>query len=354
MVAAIHVILSAAILTSVCGTTPPTATQLSPHQLFYSAYLQGKNQISGYVSGPDRRPVGEVYVELLDDYYATKGRVRTDGAGRYIFNGLPAGNYKVRVMPFGTNYLEQTQDVTITNAVSSSAGRATVAGLEFVQLDFVLKPRSNTTSTPTPSKSNRVVFAQNVPEDAQKLYETAIGDLESRKAESGMAQLKKALDIFPDYYLALERLGTEYVKLARYEDAQQVLLKAVAVNPRGQESYYALGVSQFHLKQHLTAEDSLRRATDLAPNSVNANFWLGIVLMRTNKLDQAEVTLKRAYELGGKQVADVHMYLAQIYGNTQRYADAANELELFLKEAPNAADSESIRAIVKRLRSRQK
>ena len=351
MVTAIHVILSAAILTSVCETTPPTAAQLPPQQLFYSA-LQGKNQISGYVSGPDRRPVAEVYVELLDDYYATRGRVRTDGAGHYIFNSLPAGNYKVRVLPFGTNYLEQTQDVTITNAVSSNAGRATISGLEYVQLDFVLHPRSNTTTTP--GKSDRVVFAQTVPENAQKIYDEAIRDLESRKAESGMAQLKKALEIFPDYYLALERLGTEYVKLARYEDAQQVLLKAVAVNPRGQESYYALGVSQFHLKQNLTAEDSLRRATDLSPNSVNANFWLGIVLMRTNKLDQAEVTLKRAYELGGKQVADVHMYLAQIYGNTHRYADAANELELFLKEAPNAADSESIRALAKRLRARQK
>jgi Tfp pilus assembly protein PilF len=352
MVTAIHVILSAAILTSVCETTAPGGCQLPPHQLFYSAYLQGKNQISGYVFGADRRPVAEVYVELLDDYYATKGRVRTDGAGHYIFNGLPAGNYKVRVLPYGTNYLEQTQDVTITNAVSSSAGRTTIAGLEFAQLDFVLRTRTHT--APTLSKSDRVVFAQTVPENAQKVYDAAIGDLENRKADAGLAQLKKALEIFPDFYLALERLGTEYVKLARYDDAQQILLKAVAINPRGQESYYALGVSQFHLKQHLTAEDSLRRATDLAPTSVNANFWLGIVLMRTKKLDQAEVTLRRAYQLGGKQVADVHMYLAQIYGNTQRYVEAANELELFLKEAPNAADSESIRALAKRLRARQK
>src|SRR6476659_8435978 len=106
MVTAIHVILSAAILTSLCEPTPPTRSQLPPHQLFYSAYLQGKNQISGYVSGPDRRPVAEVYVELLDDYYATRGRVRTDGAGHYIFNALPAGNYKVKVLPYGTNYLE--------------------------------------------------------------------------------------------------------------------------------------------------------------------------------------------------------------------------------------------------------
>ncbi len=350
MVTAIRLVLGAAILTSMNATAAQASRWLPLNRSLYAATIQGKNQISGYVSGSERRPVAEVYVELLDDYYATRGRVRTDGAGHYVFSGIPQGNYKVRVLPYGTDYLEQTQEVTITNATSASAGRSTISGIEFVQLDFVLRTRTNSTA-PT-AKTNRVVFAQTVPENAQKLCETAIGDLENRRPESGVEQLKKAIEIFPDFYLALETLGTEYVRLARYEDAQRVLLKAVAVNPRAQESFFALGVSQFHLKQISTAEASLRKATDLAPNSVNATFWLGIVLMRSGKLDQAEVSLKRAYELGGKQIPDVHMYLAQIYSNTKRYLDAANELDLFLKEAPDAADSESIKTLSKRLRAR--
>jgi tetratricopeptide (TPR) repeat protein len=352
MVTAMRVVLGAAILTSMNAAAAQASTSLPLNRFFYAAAIQGKNQISGYVSGSERRPVAEVYVELLDDYYATRGRVRTDDAGHYVFSGIPQGNYKVRVLPFGTDYQEQTQEVTITNATSANAGRSTIAGIEFVQLDFVLRTRTNNTTASV--KSNRVVFAQTVPESAQKLYETAISDLENRRAESAVTQLKKALEIFPDFYMALERLGTEYVRLARYEDAQRVLIKAVAVNPRGQESLYALGVSQFHLKEISTAEASLRKATDLAPNSVNANFWFGIVLMRSGKLDEAEVSLKHAYELGGKQIPDVHMYLAQIYSNTKRYSDAANELDLFLKEAPDAADSESIRTLAKRLRARLK
>ena len=48
--------------------------------------------------------------------------------------------------------------------------------------------------------------------------------------------------------------------------------------------------------------------------------------------------------MGGRLIpADVHMHLAQLYSNDKRYANAADELELFLKEASNAKDTDSIK-----------
>jgi hypothetical protein len=51
----------------------------------------------------------------MNDYYQTLARTKTDGSGFYIFRGLSAGNFKIKVFVFGTNFVEQAQDVTITN-----------------------------------------------------------------------------------------------------------------------------------------------------------------------------------------------------------------------------------------------
>ena len=50
--------------------------------------------------------------------------------------------------------------------------------------------------------------------------------------------------------------------------------------------------------------------------------------------------------------ADVHMHLAQLHSNNKRYKEAADELEVFLKETPDARDAESIKNIIKQLRAK--
>ncbi len=80
------------------------------------AQSQTSNSISGFVfDAVNRNPIPEVYVELMNDVYATLGRVKTDGSGRYFFGGISSGNFKVKVSPYGTNYLEEVQDAVITN-----------------------------------------------------------------------------------------------------------------------------------------------------------------------------------------------------------------------------------------------
>ena len=150
----------------------------------------------------------------------------------------------------------------------------------------------------------------------------------------------------------------EHVRRERYEPARETLLKAVEVNPKGHVSLYALGVAQFRLKQYSPASESLRKMILLASNSPNApfaNYYLGLSLVRAGKAADAEAPLKKAYEAGGKRVpADVHMALAQIYSNSNRYKEAADELEVYLKEAPDARDAERIKALINQLRAKAK
>ena len=102
--------------------------------------------------------------------------------------------------------------------------------------------------------------------------------------------------------------------------------------------------------------DSLRRSLLLAPGSPNAtfaHFYLALALWKLGKHGDAEPHLRKALELGGNALpADIHLYLAQQCSDTQRFKEAAEELEMFLKLAPDARDAESIRNLIRKLREK--
>lgn len=305
------------------------------------------NSIGGHVFDTARRPVSNLQVELQDDVGYVIARTRTNNSGRYLFNGLNQGWFTVTVVTAGTSFVSQSVRLQLVNV--SVTGRSRY----YEEYNFTLKSEAEEKSRNAAAKPD-AVFAQNVPEAARKLYEDAAAKLDNGRESAGaVEQLKQALELFPEYYLALERLGSEYVRQRQYALAMEPLSKAVLVNSKGAMSYYAMGIAQYNLKRADEAIESLRRAVTLTPDSVNAQLWLGIVLVRTAAYQQAEAPLQRAYALGGKQIPDVHMYLAQVYSNTKRYKEAITELELFLKEAPDA-DKEKINAIIQQLRSKAK
>src|SRR5437016_2795167 len=71
------------------------------------------NRIEGQVYEPNHRPVENVYVELLNDVDSVIQRTKTNASGRFSFVGVPPGRLTVKVLTFGTNFMEQTQEVII-------------------------------------------------------------------------------------------------------------------------------------------------------------------------------------------------------------------------------------------------
>jgi tetratricopeptide (TPR) repeat protein len=108
------------------------------------------------------------------------------------------------------------------------------------------------------------------------------------------------------------------------------------------------------LNMLVPAIESLKKAADLDSGNVNVQMMLGIALGTNGELSESETALKKAYALGGDQVADVHLYLAGIYNKQQRYPEAIKELELYLKEAKDLKDRAPIRAMIDRIKEKQK
>lgn len=307
------------------------------------SYAQGRNSVSGFVFDTSRRPVGDAYVELLNEYYSTIRRTRTNGSGLYSFRGLGEGRYKVRVLSYSTNYQEQTQSVSL---ISVSAIRGSGAVSE--QLDFYLSLNRRKIG---PFYAPGVIFVQEIPKSAEKLYEDGINLLDDDKDKEGFEKLKSALEIFPDYYLALDRLGTEYVVREYYRPAYVLLSKALEINPKSYSSMFGLGLTEFHLKHVDDSIKTFKKSLQLYDESVDAYLWLGIVLHSQGKLTEAEEYLNKASKLNNKS-SDVHWQLARLYIAQKKFSEAADELELYLKYKKDLTNEAEIKQSIAKLRQK--
>jgi tetratricopeptide (TPR) repeat protein len=314
-----------------------------------SAFAQiAGSTINGMVFGSEKRALTDINVELLDEYSRLVQTTKTQ-SGRFTFRGLVAGVYRIRVLPQRFGYAEQVQEIQIINISRSSQVGATN---DSVYVDFYLQPFK----APSMAESMGIistVFAQDVPSEAEKLYEQALQDFEKNKTSEGIANLKKAIEAFPKYYLALNRLAEEAIKKEEYLVAEIILNQAVAVNNKGADAYFLLGYSQYVSKKYGPAIKSLEQAVTWSPKSAQAYLLLGMSFKQIMKFSDAETQMLKAKDLSKKKLPDVHWQLALLYGNNlKKYSEAANELELFLKYQSDLKDTENIKRLIKDFRDK--
>jgi tetratricopeptide (TPR) repeat protein len=303
---------------------------------------QSNLSISGSIRDTTGRSVDSIRVSLLDDNYQS---VRTvfSSAGRYQFRGVRAGVYFVKIETIGTSYEEETSP----RIEAQSMRRRRSGASEEFYADFTLRPKREIKKESAPS----MIFAQTVPEPARLEYEHGTKSLHEGKTEAAEGSFKKAVEIFPDYFLALEALGVGYTRRGEYQAAIPVLTHALEVNRTASKCMYALGVAHLKLNQLDDAIQWLEKSADQDAQSINVHMMLGIAYGNKRQLDKAEASLKKAYQVGGAQAAEAHLYLAGLYNGQKRYSDAVQELELYLKEAKDI-DQAKIKAMIDNLKAK--
>ena len=300
------------------------------------------NRIEGIVFDPGRRPVADMYVELQNENYLTISRSRTDSTGRFSFIGYPAGHYNVRVITTSTNYAEYSEGLDLVNVVRG--------GSDAVYLDIVLKVDQRKVR-PGLGPITGSVFAQDVPEEARRLYKQGVRDIYEPDGK-GLKEIDEALKIFPDYYDALDTLGREYVARSEYQRALPYLIKSIDVNQRSFSSFYALAYACYELNHRPEALQAAHAAVVLQANSFNAQLLYGTLLRLDAKYPESEKALREAEKLTRETpVAEVYWQLALLYNRMGRNKEAADQLEKFLKLEPDAVKKKEIQDLIARLRN---
>ncbi|MBP6003365.1 MAG: carboxypeptidase regulatory-like domain-containing protein [Pyrinomonadaceae bacterium] len=305
-----------------------------------------RNTITGFIFDSQRTPVTQIPVEITNEVGQVLGRTKTDGSGRYFFPGLSSGRFTIRVLPFGTDLEEQSGDVEIINMSRPGGGSTS----DSAQKDFYLRSRRSANNAKSVTGT---VFAQDVPAAAVKLYEQGVVELTEKRTDAGMDLLLKAVKIFPDYFLALERLGREYISQQKYDYASAAFLKTVSVNDRSFNGWYGLSYASYALKDPKTGVPAGQKATELNSSSVDAFLILGLAHRQAKQYKEAEKSLLQAKKLANGTQPDVFWNLALLYANDMsRFKDAADELELYLKVSTDEKKNESVRKLIADFRRR--
>jgi hypothetical protein len=298
------------------------------------------NRIEGQVYDPNRRPVQNLYVELLNEVDSVIQRTKTNVSGRFSFVGVPPGRLRVRVLTFGTNFMEQTQEIEIIRTRNNN-------DVNYLDISLRYDRRNRGPETEMPPG---VIFAQEIPPAARSLYLKGVADF-AKDQDRGLEEIEGALKIFPDYFDALNWIGKELVSLKQYEKGYPYLLRAIDVNPRSPSTYYSLGFAFYQLKQYPAALEAAKATTTLVPGSVDAQLLYGTILRITGNHTEAETVLLKANSLAKMMNAEVHWQLSLLYNRLNRNQDTINELEAFLLLVPDSPDKNKIRDMIAKLKT---
>ncbi|MCB1022764.1 MAG: carboxypeptidase regulatory-like domain-containing protein, partial [Acidobacteria bacterium] len=225
-----------------------------------NALAQSGSTIQGFVYSGQRTPVERARVEITDEVNTVLQGVFTDANGRFVFRGLSSGRFTVNVKSYGSDLEPQSKEVQIAGfgAIGQKLS-------DSVQIDFYLKRRNASSNDET---VNGVVFAQDVPENAKEMYKNALSELEKKRSDEGIKQLQDAIRAFPNYFIALDRLGYEYLRLEKFSESLDYFARAVTVNSKSYNSWYGYGYSNFSLGNWENAVGNLQNAVAINQNSM--------------------------------------------------------------------------------------
>ncbi len=312
--------------------------------LFVAAGLnqaQTVYEVEGTVYGPDGKAIPNVTMSLQNHAGVQIDQDITRSDGRYRFAGVVAGTYYLSLKPAEMTLQPLVQKIELINSGAS------ITNFSRERFDFSLKSISNPATVPG------TVFAQSVPPEAEKLYVAALSAISKADKNAAVTSLKKALQIFPTYFSALEQLGLLYIELEKDEQSIEPLTKAIHVNSRAARSHLGLGMAYVNLDKLEQAVPELNAAIALDARLFRAHLFLGMSFITLGKLNEAEKSLKDAYAIGGpKQASSAHLYLSSIYNIRKEYKKAISELEAYLKESPKAPNAARIQEAITKLKAK--
>jgi Tfp pilus assembly protein PilF len=309
----------------------------------------GRHAISGRLIFPSGQRANYQLKVKLETNGEGDLTVLSDINGNFSFRSLTAGNYTV-IIEGGDNFEPVRESVFIEPYNTSPApGVRLVPVSRPITLQIYLRPKQIAART-RPGVVNAALAS--VPKAAVELYDKGLEFVSLNERDKAIDQFKRAVELHPDFGLALNELGVQYMKKGELERAEETLTKAFRLVPDSPDVSLNYGILLLQKKKFAEAEAQLRDAVKKNDTAYTAHLYFGITLIYVKKFEEAETELQRAVTLGGEKASQAHYYLGGLYWQTGKNRQAADELEKFLKLEPKAPNAEKLRGTIKELRNK--
>jgi Tfp pilus assembly protein PilF len=279
-------------------------------------------------------PADEVVVRLDQLSGGFIAETRTDRLGKFRFTGLLPIQYQLIIRHPGFQEIQREVNLIMT-------------GSEYLQLQLVADVVRRTAER-TPTK----LLDVNVPAEARKEFERGeelVVSGEKSKIVAGIRHYEKALLLYPGFLEAQLRLGTAYMDLLQWADAEKLLSQANVAHPRTPNVLFALG--ELYLQQHKTAEAErmLREGLEIEPRSWQGHFTLGRLYWNAGDIVKAGRQVGFALQLN-PNLAEAHLLGGNIYLRARKVPEAQFEFEEYLRLAPKGQYAVQTKALLEKMR----
>jgi tetratricopeptide (TPR) repeat protein len=285
---------------------------------------------AGKISGivllqADGRPAGQVLVNLRSDSAGISRRVLTDFEGRFEVRGLPLGTYEVIVEEAG---YEPSRTSALLAGPSS-------------ELVLYLRPFK---FSETHRKDYMVSVRElKIPGKARNEFQKGLDHLGKKDSAGSLSHFTKAFQAFPNYYEAYYHMGVAKMRLGQNDEAMRAFQKAIDLSGgRYAWAELALGYLLCQEGKAGEAERIIRRGLEGDQGSAEGHVILSKALMQLNRLDEAERSIHKAL-LRNPNFADAYLVRSDVYGRKGDYRAKLQDLDAYLKLAPNGPASQRVR-----------
>ncbi len=277
----------------------------------------------------------------------------TNNEGDFTFSGLTDTSYSVVVS--AVDYQPATEHVEFVRATSSDQpGELRSVEIILSTRDGVRPPRAG------------INFVQDIPAPALLAFEAGLKLARENRMVEAIASYENAVKLFPGYFNAHLNLANEYARQSKLQEAITNLEAAREVNPKDDRVYDLFARVMMQQRKYSVAARIYAEATRLNPAETQYLLARATALIeqvvvidaapakaadeeRSFALAEAERVLAQALKQN-ERLADVHLQLARVHEKRGEPKQAAEQLERYLRKAPNAKNAEQIKGAIKTLR----
>ena len=163
----------------------------------------------------------------------------------------------------------------------------------------------------------------------------------------------KAISQAPDFALAYNELGVQYLTLGEADKAAEAFAKALKLAPEDFVARLNYGIALLNLKKFAEAEKQLRQALQKNAAAPTGHYYLALTLMKQQEFEEAETEFQISIKNSNDRIPPAHKYLGGIYWRNKQYSRAADELTRYTMLEPEALDAAKIRNTIKDLRRKK-
>lgn len=300
--------------------------------------------VFGKVSLPDGQPAVRVWVKV-EMNSGFKRDILTDDFGRYELRGLSAGRYQVSA----TNQAapEQFSEPAASDSTRAFSNR--------LQIDVYLRlPMANATPPNKPGTISVAEATQTISKSARKAYEQGLKLQKENQPDKALTQFDQAISEYPEYFQALTERGNLRMARNQFAEANADFTAALKANEKHTPALRGLGYCQLQQKQFAAAIANLERAYAAAPEVGLTLMLLGYANLSVERYEPARQCLQEALRLDAKGAARAHVYLAEIFAHEQKFKEAAEGIQTYLKVNPQAADAAALKEMAEKWQTQSK